>query len=161
MLENKIITYSAITLSESQTKHLGFNLCETLLNRYVNLDKKIYIIIEGRIGSGKTILTKGIAQKLGIREDEVTSPTFLLLKTYKNDIKNLHHLDLYRILDNKNEEKNCLIEIEELLENTYKGDIIVIETNINIMHFLDEWDYYIQIKVLDNKNRNIIVKQNI
>lgn len=161
MSENKIITYSTITLSELQTKHLGFSLCQTLLNKYVNLNKKIYIIIEGRIGSGKTILTKGIAQKLGIREDEVTSPTFLLLKTYKNNIKNLHHLDLYRILDNKNEENDRLIEIEELLENTYKGDIIVIETIINIMHLLDEWDYYIQIKVLDNKNRNIIIKQNI
>ena len=54
----------------------------------------------GDLGTGKTILAKGIARGLGI-EEEITSPTFLLLEIHKGRIP-MYHFDLYRI-GNSNE----------------------------------------------------------
>ncbi len=51
----------------------------------------------GELGSGKTTLVKGIASGLGIRErEEVSSPSFVLIKEYAGKIP-LFHFDLYRL----------------------------------------------------------------
>ncbi|AYJ01325.1 tRNA (adenosine(37)-N6)-threonylcarbamoyltransferase complex ATPase subunit type 1 TsaE [Candidatus Phytoplasma ziziphi] len=157
--------YNIITFSKTQTKNLGFYLCQTIIQNSLNKEKKrCIIIIEGIIGSGKTIFTKGIAKKLGIKT-EVKSPTFLLLKTHQNKKQKLHHLDLYRLLDDKydgEKQMKCFaIEIEELLENTDEGDIVVIEANQNIISFFNYWDFRIQIKVLNSKKRDILIEKNI
>lgn len=53
----------------------------------------------GDIGAGKTTLTKGIAQGLGVKDD-VQSPTFTISRTYtaRNDLV-LAHYDFYRLVD--------------------------------------------------------------
>jgi tRNA threonylcarbamoyladenosine biosynthesis protein TsaE len=157
--------YNITTFSEAQTKKLGFDLCKIIIQNYLNKEKKrCIIIIEGRIGAGKTIFTKGIAKKLCIKT-EIKSPTFLLLKTHQNKEQKLHHLDLYRLLDDKYDYKKQMkyfsIEIEELLENTDEGDIVVIETNQNIISFFNYWDFRIQIKVLNSQKRDILIEKNI
>ena len=55
----------------------------------------------GDLGAGKTIFTKGLAAGLGVKQN-ITSPTFVLMKIYKirnpkSEIRNLAHLDAYRI----------------------------------------------------------------
>ena len=55
------------------------------------------VLLEGELGSGKTVLTKGIAAGLGAAsESEVNSPTFALIHEYKGERK-VYHIDLYRI----------------------------------------------------------------
>jgi tRNA threonylcarbamoyladenosine biosynthesis protein TsaE len=55
------------------------------------------ILMEGELGSGKTVLTKGIAAGLGAaKENEVTSPTFALVHEYTGRNK-VYHVDLYRV----------------------------------------------------------------
>ena len=49
----------------------------------------------GDLGTGKTIIAKGIARGMGITDD-ITSPTFTLLEIYEGIIP-LYHFDLYRI----------------------------------------------------------------
>lgn len=57
------------------------------------------IALIGDLGSGKTVLAKGIAQGLGIEDErEVTSPTFVLVNEYQGRIL-MHHVDLYRLHD--------------------------------------------------------------
>jgi len=59
------------------------------------------VALIGELGAGKTVFTKGIARGLGIKE-RVQSPTFLLMKIYnvkKQKIKNLVHVDAYRLND--------------------------------------------------------------
>jgi len=51
----------------------------------------------GDLGSGKTVLVKGIAKGLHI-DEEPTSPTFVIMNSYEG-IKKLYHFDLYRISD--------------------------------------------------------------
>ena len=54
------------------------------------------ILLNGNLGAGKTILVQGIAQSLGI--EGVTSPTFVISKSYKGVLP-LIHVDVYRLLD--------------------------------------------------------------
>lgn len=56
----------------------------------------------GDLGAGKTTLVKGLLGKLGVT-DEVTSPTFNLMKLYEGKIAGkpvtFQHIDLYRLND--------------------------------------------------------------
>ena len=52
-------------------------------------------LLTGPLGAGKTCLTQGIAQGLGVG-GHVRSPTFVLMTRYRGRLT-LHHVDLYRI----------------------------------------------------------------
>jgi tRNA threonylcarbamoyladenosine biosynthesis protein TsaE len=64
-----------------------------------NLKRGDIICLFGNLGSGKTVLTKGIAAGLGIKRGEVISPTFVLLREYHNVRPLFYHFDLYRLKD--------------------------------------------------------------
>ena len=53
------------------------------------------ICLNGELGSGKTVFTKGIANALGIKET-ITSPTFSIIKEYEGELP-LYHMDVYRL----------------------------------------------------------------
>ena len=52
----------------------------------------------GDLGVGKTILTKGFAEGLGITEP-VSSPTFTIVQVYEEGRMPFYHFDVYRIGD--------------------------------------------------------------
>lgn len=57
------------------------------------------IALHGDLGAGKTALVKRIAEELGV-EEEVTSPTFLIMRRYDTEderFRSLVHIDAYRI----------------------------------------------------------------
>ena len=56
------------------------------------------IALIGDLGTGKTTLTKYIAEGLGITE-YITSPTFNIIKEYRSGRIPLFHFDVYRISD--------------------------------------------------------------
>ena len=62
-----------------------------------NLPSNAIILLRGNLASGKTTLTKYIAEAKGIK-DTVSSPTFSLQNCYGD---NLFHYDLYRIEDSE------------------------------------------------------------
>lgn len=55
------------------------------------------ILLKGDLGTGKTVLTRGIARGLGI-EEPITSPTYTLLHQYHGRLP-LCHFDIYRLTD--------------------------------------------------------------
>lgn len=55
------------------------------------------VALVGELGTGKTTLTQGIAQGLGIDPSTVKSPSFVLMKEYRAGRLPLHHIDLYRL----------------------------------------------------------------
>ena len=59
------------------------------------------ILLAGEMGAGKTAFAQGFARGLGIHE-QVTSPTFTIVREYSGGRLSLHHLDVYR-LDNLSE----------------------------------------------------------
>ena len=56
------------------------------------------ICLDGDLGTGKTVLTKGIAAGLGI-DEPVVSPTFTIVQIYEQGRLPLYHFDVYRIDD--------------------------------------------------------------
>ncbi len=53
------------------------------------------LLLSGDLGAGKTCMTRGIAEGLGVVH-AVTSPTFNILIVHRGRIP-LHHFDLYRL----------------------------------------------------------------
>lgn len=82
---------SLVTRSREETIALGRRLGAELRASDV-------LVLTGDLGAGKTQLTKGIAEGMGVRED-VTSPTFTIEMVYEGTEMPLYHFDLYRLDD--------------------------------------------------------------
>ena len=59
------------------------------------LTKGDVIAMQGTLAAGKTTITKGIAESLGVT-DTITSPTFCLISEYSGQMP-LYHMDVYRL----------------------------------------------------------------
>ena len=105
------------------------------------------ICLNGELGSGKTMFTKGIADALGIK-DTITSPTFTIIKEYDGELP-LYHLDVYR-LDGETQG----IGIEEYFS---KGGVVVIEWADTISQILPKERLDIKFKVVDENKRVLII----
>jgi tRNA threonylcarbamoyladenosine biosynthesis protein TsaE len=62
-----------------------------------NLRPGDILCLFGQLGSGKTVLVKGIASGLGVDKDKIISPTFVLIRQYAGKRLPLYHFDLYRL----------------------------------------------------------------
>ena len=107
------------------------------------------ICLIGDLGSGKTIFTKGFAEALGI-EENITSPTFNIIKEYNTEEMNLYHMDLYRF---EGDVRN--LGLEEYFE---KGGVVIIEWADMIEDYLPEERLEIKFKVIDEDTRVLIFK---
>jgi tRNA threonylcarbamoyladenosine biosynthesis protein TsaE len=55
------------------------------------------VLLRGNLGTGKTTLTRGIAQGLGLEDPSlVNSPSFTLINVYQGTCP-IYHVDLYRL----------------------------------------------------------------
>ena len=93
------------------------------------------VVLTGELGSGKTVLTQGIASSFGIKN--ITSPTFVISRVYKSKI-NFIHVDTYRLLDQGVSSFSDL-DFESYLENS----IFVIEWGASFVNSLT--DQYLEI----------------
>lgn len=55
------------------------------------------LLLSGELGSGKTVLARGIGRALGIDPREIQSPTFNLIREHEGERGRLVHADLYRL----------------------------------------------------------------
>ena len=79
------------TFSEKETFELGKKLGTEAK------PGQVYALL-GDLGVGKTILTKGFAEGLGITEP-VSSPTFTIVQVYEEGRMPFYHFDVYRLGD--------------------------------------------------------------
>ena len=108
----------------------------------------------GDLGAGKTVFAKGLANGLGIKKT-VASPTFVIMKVYeiknqKSKIKNLIHIDAYRL---KSEADIMAIGADEYFGR--KNTITVIEWPENIKKCLPKNVIYININIKEGDKRII------
>lgn len=106
------------------------------------------ICLDGELGSGKTIFTKGIANALGINET-ITSPTFTIIKEYQTGEMPLYHMDVYRL-----DGDTSGIDIEEYYN---KGGIVIIEWAKTIKDILPNERLEIKFKILGEDKRMLII----
>ncbi len=133
--------YKITSKSEKDTMELAENLES---EKFPNM----VICLEGDLGSGKTVFTKGFALALGI-DEMITSPTFTLIKEYVNGEMPLYHMDFYR-LDKSPEE----IGLEEYYN---KNGIVIIEWADIVKDYLPEERLDIRIVLLDEDVRVFVI----
>ena len=114
------------TYSEQETFELGKEIGEHAKGGEV-------FTLEGDLGVGKTVFTKGFAYGLGVRDD-VVSPTFTIVQEYEDGRLPFYHFDVYRIgaVEEMDEigyedyiqgEGVCLIEWANLIEEILPGAV--------------------------------------
>lgn len=84
-----IDTDNLLLRNEDDTRALGIRIADAL-------EPGDVVALIGDLGTGKTALTKYIAAGLGITE-EISSPTFTIVKEYRSGRLPLYHFDVYRL----------------------------------------------------------------
>lgn len=130
------------------TAHSELETIELAQNIEAEKFPNMIICLDGELGSGKTVFTKGIAQALGIT-DNITSPTYNIIKEYESGEMPLYHMDVYRLDGNADG-----IGLEEYFN---KNGIVVIEWADSIRDYLPKERLSIRIKVVDENKRIIIL----
>ena len=134
--------YRITTKSEEETMEIAENIES---EKFPNM----IICLIGDLGSGKTIFTKGFANSLGI-EENITSPTFNIIKEYTGGETPLYHMDLYRL---DGDVRNLGLD-----EYFSKDGIVIIEWADMIEDYLPEERLDIKFKVVDEDTRILIFK---
>jgi tRNA threonylcarbamoyladenosine biosynthesis protein TsaE len=105
------------------------------------------IVLAGELGCGKTVFAGGVADGLGI-ERPVTSPSFVLVRTYDDGFLPLVHVDVYRL--------GSLAEFEDLevLEFADTG-VAVIEWGEAVVVELPEDHLVVRFDVHEDGSRTL------
>jgi tRNA threonylcarbamoyladenosine biosynthesis protein TsaE len=133
--------------SELDTRGFGKELAKKLKPGDV-------IALIGDLGTGKTTLTKSIAEGLGITE-MITSPTFTIVQEYTEGRLPLYHFDVYRLCD-----------LEEMYELGYEEyffgqGVSVIEWADQIMEIIPEDAIIIRIRYGTSEEERIYDIENL
>ena len=82
--------FEAVIPTSEEMHELGLRLA-------AHLQAGDLVILIGPLGAGKTTLTRGVGEGLGV-EGNVSSPTFVIARTHKrDDLAPLVHVDAYRL----------------------------------------------------------------
>jgi len=135
-----------ISNSVEETIAIGVKLAK-------KLKKGDCVALIGDLGSGKTVLTKGIAEGLGVKNPRyVNSPTFVIIKEYKGNLP-LYHFDLYRL------NKSTVLDAESYEEYFYGDGVTVIEWADKIRPLLPKKHIEVKMKVAGEEKRKIEIKR--
>ena len=127
--------------SEDETRAFGLELAETLAAGDV-------VALIGDLGTGKTALTRYIAEGLGVKA-RITSPTFTIVKEYADGRLPLYHFDVYRVSD---EDELFNIGIDEYF---YGEGVCVVEWADLILGILPENTKFIYLEYGENEGERI------
>ena len=133
---------------ETEYKYTSHNEQDTMeLAQNIESEKfpNMVICLKGELGSGKTVFVKGFAQSLGIDEN-ITSPTFNLVKEYNTGEMPLYHMDVYRLEDGD----DGTIGLTDYFS---KGGVTIIEWSDIIKDSLPDERLEIKFKVIDEETR--------
>jgi len=127
-----------ITNSREETEAFACEYAKTLQSGDV-------VLLDGDMGAGKTVFSKGVAKGLGILE-EVTSPTYAYMNDYDGV---LFHYDCYRIESVEQAEHLGLADYFDM------GGICLIEWAQNIAPLLPKRVKRVCIRKLGENEREI------
>ena len=117
-------------LKPEDTKRIAREIYELYFKGHLK-KKPVLAILKGELGVGKTVFAQGIGEFFG---EHFSSPTFVLMDEYrinKPPLKNVYHVDLYRI---ENKEEIFSLKLEKLL---IEGNLILIEWGEKLATFQD------------------------
>jgi tRNA threonylcarbamoyladenosine biosynthesis protein TsaE len=129
------------TASEEDTIALGRSLAPELHG---------CVLLIGNLGAGKTTLTKGIVEGLGVAPaSDVTSPTFTLVHQYAG---NVFHIDLYRL------DEPAEVETLGLDDLFNSGALVLLEWAERFPALLPATRTEVRIEARDDDSRRITIE---
>ena len=134
--------YKITSKSEKDTIELAENFEAEKIRNMV-------ICLNGDLGSGKTMFVKGFASSLGINEN-ITSPTFNIVKEYDSGEMKLNHMDVYRI-----DETDQSIDFQDYFN---QDAVTIIEWSELIQDKLPDERLDITIKIINENTRVFVLK---
>ena len=111
------------------------------------------ITLNGDLGAGKTVFSKGIAKGLGVKET-VVSPTFTIMCQYLSGRLELYHFDMYRLSSG--------LEAEEFGFSEYilnPKSVSLIEWSENVKNILPKNLIKVTIEKISETSRKIKVEK--
>ena len=147
-----------ITKSGIETKKFA-----TLLTKEIKKgdgkSRAIVIALSGDLGSGKTTFVQGFAKELGIKEIP-KSPTFIIMqifetriKNYELGIRNLIHIDAYRL---EHPKKLLHLGLKKILNDPH--NIVIIEWAEKVKALLPKDAIWISFRHAGKDKRHIAIK---
>ncbi len=133
-------TYKITTHSDVETIEVAQNIES---EKFPNM----VICLNGDLGSGKTVFAKGFASAMGI--DEITSPTFNIVKQYYGELP-LNHIDVYRTNGDI-----ASIGLDELI---HSNGVTIIEWAEMIEEYLPKERLDINFKITGENTRIMVIK---
>ena len=133
-------TYKITTHSDVETIEIAQNIES---EKFPNM----VICLNGDLGSGKTVFAKGFASAMGI--DEITSPTFNIVKQYYGELP-LNHIDVYRTNGDV-----ASLGLDELF---HSNSVTIIEWAEMIEEHLPKERLDIEFKITGENTRVMIIK---
>jgi len=133
---------TCVSHSEEETQKIGKEISK-------KLERGDVVGLYGELGSGKTVLAKGIASGLKSKV-QVKSPSFTIINEYSGKYT-IYHIDLYRI-----EEADDLLKLG-FDDYFYGNGVCVIEWAEKIRDYLPPKGFDVHITVLDETTREIKV----
>ncbi len=142
--------------SEKETKKIAVKIFNQFKKELEN--KCLIFALQGQLGAGKTQFIKGMGQNLGIKEN-ITSPTYILLKEYNFQQGMLYHIDTWRM--------GTAEELKDLgfVKMIKPGNVICIEWLEKVKSYLEKISkktrvklVWITIDYLNEKKRKIKYK---
>ena len=129
--DGEVPAIEARTASAEETFDLG-----AFIGRHLSGGE--ILLLDGPLGAGKTIFTKGVASALDINPDDVTSPSFTLVNIYSGHLR-VYHVDLYRLEGGA--AAAHAVDLEELLADSHA--VILIEWGARLGRYVlppTTWD---------------------
>ncbi len=98
------------------------------------------LVLTGRLGAGKTALTRGLGEALGV-SGAVTSPTFVLARVHRGPLP-LVHVDAYRL-----REAGARLDLEDLdLDASLEDGVTVVEWGEGVVEQLSASRLHVQLE---------------
>ena len=137
-------------ISKSPEETIGIG--ERLAKR---LKKGDVVALFGDFGSGKTVLTKGIAKGLGLKDTRyVNSPSFVIIKEHRGRVP-LYHFDLYRL------DRPHSLDSVGYDEYFYGDGVTVIEWAERVKKELPPKHIEVRLAVMSDSKRKIEIRKKI
>lgn len=118
-----------VSHSIEETSEIASTWLKDLTSKYEASDQAVLVGLSGHLGAGKTAFVKEVAKGLGVKE-EITSPTFVIMKIYETKHSRWHrlvHIDAYRL--EKREELEVL-RLEDVMADPH--NLVMIEWPENV-----------------------------
>ena len=107
------------------------------------------VVLVGPLGAGKTALTQGIGQGLGVREP-VTSPTFVIARVHTGGRLPLVHVDAYRL--------GSVADVDDLdLDASADESVTVVEWGQGLVEQLADEHLEVQLEREDDDVRTAVL----